>query len=62
MCPATPGTTFRRCQLLAKQLGVAPITVVVADATEQAYRRGSAIDKRRELMQAWADYCTQRQS
>jgi integrase len=30
---------------------------VTGDATEQAYRRGDALAKRRELMDAWADYC-----
>jgi integrase len=29
----------------------------VGDEVEQAYRRGDALAKRRELMQAWADYC-----
>jgi hypothetical protein len=29
----------------------------VGDAAEQAYRRGDALDKRRELMKAWAAYC-----
>lgn len=29
----------------------------VGDATEQAYRRADALDKRRKLMMAWADYC-----
>ena len=28
----------------------------VGDATERAYRRASALEKRRELMQLWADY------
>lgn len=28
------------------------------DATEQAYRRSSAIEKRRQLMQAWAAFCS----
>lgn len=28
----------------------------VGDATELAYRRGTALEKRRELMQAWSDY------
>jgi integrase len=31
----------------------------VGNATERAYRRGSALEKRRVLMQAWADYCSQ---
>ena len=29
----------------------------VGDETELAYRRGDALEKRRTLMQAWADYC-----
>jgi integrase len=30
----------------------------VGDAVEQAYRRGDALEKRRKLMQAWADFCS----
>jgi integrase len=30
----------------------------VGDATELAYRRSDAIEKRRMLMAAWAEYCT----
>ena len=29
----------------------------VGDATERAYRRADALEKRRRLMVAWADYC-----
>ncbi len=29
----------------------------VASSVERAYRRGRALEKRRELMTAWADYC-----
>lgn len=29
----------------------------VGDETERAYRRSDALEKRRELMQAWGDYC-----
>jgi integrase len=29
----------------------------IGDATEQAYRRGDALEKRRALMEAWAAYC-----
>jgi integrase len=29
----------------------------VLGEVERAYRRGNALEKRRELMQAWADYC-----
>lgn len=30
----------------------------VGSEVERAYRRGDAIEKRRQLMQAWADYCS----
>lgn len=30
---------------------------VVGDATERAYRRGDALEKRRRLMEAWGRYC-----
>ena len=30
----------------------------VGDNTEQAYRRSDALEKRRNLMEAWAVYCT----
>ena len=30
----------------------------VGDAAEQAYRRRTALEKRRDLMTAWADFCT----
>jgi integrase len=33
---------------------------VIGDKAEQAYRRGDALDKRRRLMDAWADYCEDR--
>jgi hypothetical protein len=29
----------------------------VGDATERAYRRGTALDKRRTVMDAWAEFC-----
>lgn len=34
---------------------------VVANRVEAAYRRGDLFDKRRLLMQEWADYCDQKQ-
>ena len=30
----------------------------VGDATERAYRRADALERRRKLMEAWASYCT----
>jgi integrase len=31
---------------------------VIGDKAEQAYRRGDALEKRRKLMDQWADYCS----
>jgi hypothetical protein len=31
---------------------------VVGSEVEAAYRRGDAVEKRRKLMKAWADYCS----
>jgi integrase len=31
---------------------------VIPNKTEAAYRRGDLLEKRRELMEAWAEYCT----
>ena len=33
---------------------------VIGNQAEQAYRRSDALDKRRKLMDAWADYCEPR--
>ena len=33
---------------------------VIGDKSEQAYRRSDAIEKRRKLMEAWANYCEPR--
>jgi integrase len=30
---------------------------LVGDAVENAYRRATALQKRREIMEAWAEYC-----
>jgi integrase len=35
----------------------AALAHVIGDKTEAAYRRGDLLEKRRDLMQAWADYC-----
>ncbi len=35
---------------------------VVSDKVEAAYRRGDLFDKRRRLMEAWADYCERGQT
>jgi integrase len=41
----------------AREVAEAALAHVVGDKAEQAYRRGDALEKRRELMDAWARYC-----
>ena len=39
-----------------RELAEAALAHTVGDTVERAYRRGNALDKRRVLMDAWADY------
>lgn len=43
-----------------REVAEAALAHVVGDATERAYRRGDALEKRRKLMVAWAQYCDNR--
>ncbi|MGH6839948.1 MAG: tyrosine-type recombinase/integrase [Methylocella sp.] len=40
-----------------REVAEAALAHVAGDATEQAYRRGDALEKRRALMAAWAAFC-----
>ena len=40
-----------------REIAEAALAHVVGDATERAYRRGDALEKRRALMEAWAKFC-----
>lgn len=40
-----------------REVAEAALAHVVGDETERAYRRGDALEKRRKLMEAWADWC-----
>ncbi|MCF8475858.1 MAG: integrase arm-type DNA-binding domain-containing protein [Pseudolabrys sp.] len=40
-----------------REIAEVALAHVVGDLTERAYRRGDALEKRRLLMNAWADYC-----
>jgi integrase len=40
-----------------REIAEAALAHVVGDATERAYRRGDALEKRRELMGAWSAFC-----
>ena len=42
----------------AREVAEAALAHKFGSDVEQAYRRGDALEKRRRLMQAWADYCT----
>jgi integrase len=57
-------STFRDCAgdetETPWEVAEAAIAHVVGDETETAYRRRTALVKRRELMEAWAKYCTVR--
>src|SRR5262245_2427161 len=41
-----------------KEVAEAALAHVVGDKVEAAYRRGDLFEKRRRLMNAWAEYCT----
>lgn len=55
-------STFRDwvgdCTSFAREVAEEALAHTIAGETERAYRRGSALIKRRELMQAWATFCT----
>ena len=42
-----------------REVAEAALAHVVGDETERAYRRGDALEKRRQLMDAWAAFCEQ---
>jgi integrase len=54
-------STFRDwagdCTEFPRELAEAALAHVFKDDTEAAYRRSTALEKRRVLMSAWADYC-----
>jgi len=45
------------CTSFPREIAEAALAHKVGDSVELAYRRGDALEKRRALMQAWADYC-----
>jgi integrase len=54
-------STFRdwaaECSHFANEVCEAALAHVIENKAEAAYRRGDLFDKRRKLMDAWADYC-----
>jgi integrase len=41
-----------------REIAEAALSHVVGNTVERSYRRGTALEKRRALMQAWSDFCT----
>jgi integrase len=46
------------CTAFARETLEEALAHQIGDAAERAYRRSTAIEKRRDLMNAWADFCT----
>jgi len=45
-----------------REIAEAALAHVAGDATERAYRRGDALEKRRGLMDAWVSFCEPKES
>jgi integrase len=45
------------CTHYPREIAEAALAHTLGNATEAAYRRGTALEKRRELMEAWTNYC-----
>jgi integrase len=45
-----------------RELAEHALAHVIGDKAEQAYRRSTALERRRDLMEAWARYCGPRDS
>lgn len=48
------------CTPFPREVSEAALAHTTGNAVERAYRRGSALEKRRELMDAWERFCTRR--
>jgi hypothetical protein len=42
---------------LSRELRETALAHTIQNKTERAYRRGDDLEKRREMMQAWANWC-----
>src|SRR5262249_56855557 len=42
----------------AREVVEAALAHVIGDASEQAYARGDMLARRRQLMEAWSEYCS----
>ena len=47
---------MRWCSLVPREVAEQCLAHAIGDETERAYRRADALEKRRALMTAWANY------
>lgn len=57
---ASFSTWARECTSFPREIVEAALGHAVGDAVERAYQRGDALERRRELMEAWARHCDRR--
>jgi integrase len=55
---ASFSTWARECTHFPRELVEAALGHAVGDVVERSYQRGDALERRRELMAAWGNYCT----
>ena len=55
---ATFSTWARECTSFPRELVEAALGHVVGDVVERSYQRGDALERRRELMATWGNYCS----
>jgi integrase len=55
---ATFSTWARECTSFPRELVEAALGHAVGDIVERSYQRGDALERRRELMATWGNYCT----
>jgi integrase len=57
---ASFSTWARECTSFPRELVEAALGHAVGDIVERSYQRGDALERRRELMEAWARHCDRR--
>jgi integrase len=57
---ASFSTWARECTSFPRELVEAALGHAVGDVVERSYQRGDALERRRELMEAWARHCDRR--
>jgi integrase len=64
-CEAAPhgfrasfSTWARECTSFPRELVEAALGHAVGDVVERSYQRGDALERRRELMATWGNYCS----